>query len=155
MKLVCRVQNEDFVVADEYRQLQQRDCGAVVIFAGLVRDQLESTDSSSVIALELEHYPGMTETSIVRIAEQAAERFDIRAMTIIHRVGLLRVSEQIVFVGAASPHRSSAFAACEMVMDYLKNYVPIWKKLHTNSHSEWVEAKSSDQAAMCRWLSKE
>ena len=151
----CRVQTENFDLAAEYQNLLRSDCGAVVCFVGLVRDHVPSDGTDPVRALELEHYPGMTENSIKHIAQQAAERFDIRAMTVIHRVGLLQVSEQIVLVAVASAHRAAAFSACEMMMDYLKNYVPIWKKIHTQHHSEWAEAKSSDQQALQRWLTKQ
>lgn len=152
---VCRVQTEDFDLADEYQRLLRRDCGAVVVFVGLVRDHLPSDGAEPVLALELEHYPGMTENSIKSIAQQAAERFDIRAMTVIHRVGLLQVSEQIVLVAVAASHRAAAFSACEMMMDYLKNYVPIWKKVHTQHQAQWAEAKSSDQQALLRWQSEQ
>lgn len=148
---ICRVQTEDFDVAAEYQRLVRRDCGAVVIFVGLVRDHLPSDGAEPVLALELEHYPGMTENSIKNIAQQAAARFDIQAMTVIHRVGLLQVSAQIVLVAVAAAHRAAAFAASEMMMDYLKNYVPIWKKIHTQHHAEWAEAKSADQLALLRW----
>lgn len=148
---VCRVQTEDFDLTDEYQRLVRRDCGAVVTFVGLVRDHMPSDGAEPVLALELEHYPGMTENSIQNIAQQAATRFDIQAMTVVHRVGLLKVSEQIVLVAVAATHRAAAFSACEMMMDYLKNYVPIWKKIHTQHHSEWAEAKNSDQQALQRW----
>lgn len=154
-RIECRVQTDDFVVADEYQKLQQRQCGAVVFFVGLVRDHLPSDGADPVQALELEHYPGMTERSMQQIAQQAAQRFDIEAMTVIHRVGLLPVSAQIVLVAVASAHRAAAFAACEMMMDYLKNFVPIWKKVHTQQHASWAQAKSSDQQALQRWSTAE
>lgn len=157
----CRIQTEDFALAEEYQALVRQDCGAVVLFSGLVRDQFrpDSVSSNSIDpnnidqlqALELEHYPGMTERSISTIAEQAARRFDLRAVSIIHRVGILPVGEQIVLVGIAAPHRLDAFAACEMLMDYLKNEVPLWKKAHFRQSAEWVEAKASDKNALQRW----
>lgn len=151
MILDCRVQADDFSLADEYLQLQRADCGAVVLFSGLVRDQIPQPAQGSLVALELEHYPGMTERAIADIAEQAASRFDVRAITVIHRIGLLKTAEQIVLVGVAAPHRAAAFAACELLMDFLKNQVPIWKKAHFTEGSEWVAAKESDQIALQRW----
>lgn len=154
MELCCRIQAEDFVLADEYQQLQRADCGAVVLFSGLVRDQLPEPAQGALLALELEHYPGMTERAITEIAHQAASRFDVRAITVIHRIGLLKTAEQIVLVGVAAPHRAAAFAACELLMDFLKHQVPIWKKAHYAHSSEWVAAKASDQAALQRWDEK-
>lgn len=152
----CRIQTDDFALDDEYQRLLRSDCGAVVLFSGLVRDQFKPDSApqqqlDQLQALELEHYPGMTERSIIAIAEQAAQRFDLRAVTIIHRVGVLAVGAQIVMVGIAAPHRRDAFAACEMLMDYLKNEVPLWKKAHFRQSAAWVEAKASDQAALLRW----
>lgn len=152
----CRIQVEDFSLTEEYQTLVRQDCGAVVLFSGLVRDQFKpdadnSTNMDRLQALELEHYPGMTERSITTIAEQAARRFDLRAVTIIHRIGVLPVGEQIVLVGIAAPHRRDAFAACEMLMDYLKNEVPLWKKAHFHQSAEWVEAKAADKNALQRW----
>lgn len=151
----CRVQTADFDVSAEYLRLQHQHCGAVVFFVGLVRDHLPSDGSEPVLALELEHYAGMTERSITGIAQQVTERFDITAITVIHRVGLLPVSAQIVLVAVAAAHRAAAFSACEMMMDYLKNYVPIWKKVHTEHQASWAEAKASDQQALQRWQPKE
>lgn len=154
--LTCRIQQEDFNLDQEYQALLRRDCGAVVLFSGLVRDQFQPDHAAlqqpdPLQALELEHYPGMTERSMMTMAEQAARRFDLRAVTIIHRVGVLAIGAQIVLVGIAAPHRRDAFAACEMLMDYLKNEVPLWKKAHFCQSTAWVEAKESDQAALLRW----
>ena len=150
-QLICRIQHDDFSLEQEYQALLRPDCGAVVLFSGLVREQFQSDTTDSLQALELEHYPGMTERAIAAIAEQAATRFNLRAITVVHRVGLLSTSDQIVFVGVASPHRADAFAACELMMDFLKNQVPIWKKAHFHNQAKWVDAKASDQAAAARW----
>lgn len=155
----CRVQPEDFGVEHEYQALQRPDCGAVVLFCGLVREQFPPQDTPQDVpqptdtlqALELEHYPGMTEQSIHAIAVDAAARFDLRAVTVIHRIGLLPLGAQIVLVGVAAPHRSDAFAACDMLMDYLKNQVPLWKKVHFLTSTSWADAKASDQQALARW----
>jgi molybdopterin synthase catalytic subunit len=146
----CRIQTEDFSISAEYEAVRKDSCGALVLFSGLVRDQFDHQDGP-LQALELEHYPGMTENAIASIAERAAARFDLRAITVIHRVGRLGCGEQIVLVTVTAPHRSDAFAACEMLMDFLKNQVPIWKKAHFAQATEWVEAKSSDKEALNRW----
>lgn len=155
----CRVQPEDFALDHEYQALQRQDCGAVVLFCGLVREQFQPQDgpqrTDTLQALELEHYPGMTEHSIRAIAGKAAERFDLRAITVVHRIGLLPLGAQIVLVGVAAPHRSDAFAACDMLMDYLKNQVPLWKKVHFSTSTAWADAKASDKQAMSRWLTAE
>ncbi len=150
-QLTCRIQPEDFQIEQEYQALLQRDCGAVVLFAGLVREQFQPDGADALQALELEHYPGMTERAISAIAAQAAARFDLRAMTVIHRVGRLDTGAQIVLVGVAAPHRHDAFAACELLMDFLKNQVPIWKKAHFLTDAQWLDAKASDQQALQRW----
>ncbi len=152
VELTCQVQTADFDVANCYQRLQQTPwCGAVVFFVGLVRQQFPG----ELQALELEHYPEMTERAMLQVAEQAAERFDIHAMHVIHRVGKLQPQEQIVFVGVAAPHRLAAFQAAEFMMDFLKNQVPIWKKVHlqtgADTVSSWVEIKQSDIAAASRW----
>lgn len=155
----CRVQPEDFALDHEYQALQRQDCGAVVLFCGLVREQFQPQDGAALTdtlqALELEHYPGMTEQSIRAIAGQAAERFDLRAITVIHRIGLLPLGAQIVLVGVAAPHRNDAFAACDMLMDYLKNQVPLWKKVHFSTSTAWADAKASDKQALNRWQTAE
>ncbi|TXH95198.1 MAG: molybdenum cofactor biosynthesis protein MoaE [Rheinheimera sp.] len=159
----CRVQPEDFVVDQEYQALRRQDCGAVVLFCGLVREQFQPLERSqgmpqptdTLQALELEHYPDMTEHSIRAIAGQAAKRFDLRAITVVHRIGLLPLGAQIVLVGVAAPHRSDAFAACDMLMDYLKNQVPLWKKVHFSTSTSWADAKASDKQALARWQTAE
>lgn len=159
----CRVQPEDFALDHEYQVLQRQDCGAVVLFCGLVREQFQPQEgaqdmpqsSDTLQALELEHYPGMTEHSIRAIAGQAVKRFDLRAITVIHRIGLLPLGAQIVLVGVAAPHRSDAFAACDMMMDYLKNRVPLWKKVHFSTSTAWADAKASDKQALNRWQTAE
>jgi molybdopterin synthase catalytic subunit len=148
----CVVQVDDFDVATEYVKLQQTaHCGAVVLFSGLVRQQFDGC----LEGLELEHYPGMTEQAMLKIAKQASHRFEINAITAIHRVGILLPHDQIVLVGVAAPHRKDAFAACEFMMDFLKSEVPIWKKSHYYQHgasqSVWVESKQSDVDAKDRW----
>ena len=124
------------------------DVGAQVCFVGQVRD---FGDSQAVTALELEHYPGMTEKSLMAILDQARARWPLAAARVVHRVGYLPLGEAIVLVLTASAHRGDAFAACEFIMDYLKRDAPFWKKEHTAAGSHWVEAKHSDQQAAQRW----
>lgn len=148
MTVFVAVQTADFSVASEYQQLRQDACcGAVVTFSGLVRELSNNTLHS----MTLEHYPGMTEQALVAIAKQAQQRWQLGQVRVIHRVGTLKANEQIVFVGIASAHRAAAFAACEFIMDYLKNRAPFWKKEHTAAGDYWVEAKASDQQALARW----
>lgn len=145
-----RVQQADFVLQDEYQRLRalSSNTGAVVTFSGLVRDL---HDGTAVRALSLEHYPGMTEKSLQAIAQQAAQRWPLQGLIIIHRVGELQATEQIVFVGCSSAHREAAFSACAFVMDYLKTRAPFWKKCHAADGDYWVEARDSDDAAAARW----
>lgn len=147
-----RVQADDFDVTAELAALRENNCqvGAVASFVGIVRDMNEG---DSVASMELEHYPGMTEKSIATIVEEAAQRWSLLGATVIHRIGQLRPSDQIVLVAVASSHRGEAFAACEFVMDYLKTRAPFWKKELTPSGGRWVDARTSDDAAAKRWQS--
>ena len=148
MKVV--VQEADFDAGAEARALSKANpkVGAVATFVGLVRD---NNDGAGVATMTLEHYPGMTERSIERIVEEAKGRWEVLDCTVIHRVGELRPTDQIVLVCVASGHRGDAFAACEFVMDYLKTRAPFWKKEQTPEGTRWVEARASDDAAAERW----
>jgi molybdopterin synthase catalytic subunit len=145
-----RVQHARFDSGAEIDRLSANPaCGAVVSFSGLVRDY---GDRQDIAALELEHYPGMTEKSLHAIIEQARERWQLQAATIIHRVGRLALGEAIVLVVTASSHRKDAFAAAEFLMDFLKTEAPFWKKeIQQDGSNYWVEAKASDQSAAGRW----
>jgi molybdopterin synthase catalytic subunit len=144
------IQTDDFDLGAEVARLRAGDggVGAVVAFVGTVRDRSEGADVSR---MELEHYPGMTETSIDAMIDAAMARFDIRAARVIHRVGVLDAQDQIVLVAVTSAHRGSAFEACEFLMDYLKTQAPFWKKEHTPQGARWVDARSHDDAALQRW----
>jgi len=144
------IQTEDFDLSAEVASLRQADAGvgAVAAFVGFVRDRSGHAD---IDRMELEHYPGMTERSIEAMIDAAHERFDIRAVRVIHRVGLLELQEQIVMVAVASAHRGQAFAACEFLMDYLKTQAPFWKKEHTPQGARWVDARVADDEALKRW----
>ena len=122
------------------------DVGAVVSFTGMVRD-----DTGRMTALELEHYPGMTERAIRAIMQQATERWHLADAIVIHRHGRLSVGEQIMMVATAARHRRDAFEAAEFLMDYLKSRAPFWKKEHGPEGTTWVAAKDSDEDALKRW----
>ncbi|PXW98200.1 molybdopterin synthase subunit MoaE [Sphaerotilus hippei] len=144
------IQTQDFDLSAEVAALRAGDggVGAVVSFLGTVR---ERSDGASVQAMELEHYPGMTEASIESMIDAAFERFDLRAARVIHRVGPLQPQDQIVLVLVSSAHRGQAFLACEFLMDYLKIQAPFWKKETTPEGARWVDARVSDDAALRRW----
>lgn len=148
--MTVRVQIEDFDAGAELQSLRSTrpDIGAIVSFIGQVRD---INDGSDVSAMHLEHYPGMTEKSLEIITQQAKQRWDIVDVLVIHRVGDLNPSDQIVMVAVSSAHRKEAFMACEFVMDYLKTEAPFWKKELTTNGARWVEAKATDDAAKERW----
>ena len=144
------VQTDDFDLGAEVAALRAGDAGvgAVAAFVGTVRDR---NDGSGVSSMELEHYPGMTEKAIESMIDEAQQRFDIRAVRVIHRVGVLRPQDQIVLVAVTSSHRGQAFQACEFLMDYLKTQAPFWKKEHTPEGARWVDARVADDAALERW----
>ncbi|MFD2057884.1 molybdenum cofactor biosynthesis protein MoaE [Mesorhizobium calcicola] len=149
-----RIQREDFDVAAEIARLTQgrADIGAVVTFSGLCRDE-----QGALSALELEHYPGMAEAEISRIATEAVQRWPLQGLTAIHRHGRIAPGDNIVLVVAASAHRQAAFEAANFLMDYLKSRAPFWKKEHRADGSEggWVEAKEADARAAQRWKPSE
>jgi molybdopterin synthase catalytic subunit len=145
------IQTADFDLAAEAAALRAGDggVGAVVTFTGTVRDRHGS--QTGISALELEHYPGMTEAAIESMIDQALERFDIRAARVVHRVGRLQALDQIVLVAVTSAHRGTAFQACEFLMDYLKTQAPFWKKETSTAGSRWVDARVVDDEALRRW----
>lgn len=144
------IQTADFDLGAEVAALRAGDAGvgAIATFVGTVRDRNEGL---GVSAMELEHYPGMTEKAIEAMVDAAMERFDIRAARVIHRVGPLRPLDQIVMVAVTSAHRGEAFQACEFLMDYLKTQAPFWKKEQTPEGARWVDARVQDDAAAARW----
>jgi molybdopterin synthase catalytic subunit len=144
------IQTHDFDVAAEIAALRGDDAGvgAVCSFIGTVRDR---NDGAAVSAMELEHYPGMTEKAIEDMIDEAFRRFDIRAARVIHRVGPLQLKDQIVLVVVTSSHRGESFQACEFLMDYLKTQAPFWKKERTPEGERWVDARVADDAALQRW----
>lgn len=150
MIVEVRIESRPFDPGAEAARLAagRADIGAVVSFTGYCRDE-----GGRLVALELDHYPGMAEDEIARIGAEAAERWVLGGLVVVHRHGLVRPGEPIVVVAAAAAHRAEAFAATEFVMDYLKTRAPFWKKEHRADGSEgaWVAPKDSDEAAARRW----
>ena len=155
--MVARVsiQTEDFNLTQEIERLRLKDprVGAVCSFVGTVRDTraLTGQPQDEVQAMALEHYPGMTEKSIEAMIDAAHQRFDFYQARVIHRVGQLGPTDQIVMVAVTSAHRRESFKACEFLMDYLKTQAPFWKKEHTPQGAQWVDARVSDDQALARW----
>jgi molybdopterin synthase catalytic subunit len=148
------IQTGDFDAGAEMAALREGDLGvgAVASFVGTVRDREGARPAAGGIqAMELEHYPGMTEQAIEAMIDAAMARFDIRAARVIHRVGPLLPGDQIVLVVVAAMHRGQAFQACEFLMDYLKTQAPFWKKETTAEGAHWVDARVSDDEALARW----
>jgi len=144
------IREGDFDLAAEVASLRQGDggVGAVVAFVGTVRDR---NDGVEVATLELEHYPGMTEAAIEAMVDEATRRFEVRAVRVVHRVGVLAPLAQIVLVAVTAAHRGQAFQACEFLMDYLKTQAPFWKKEAGSDGVRWVDARVADDAALARW----
>lgn len=146
--MAVRVQREDFDLGAELAALRagRTDLGALVSFTGIVR-----AGDPPLEAMELEHYPGMTERALEAVEAEARARWPLDACLIVHRHGRLAPGEQIMMVAAASAHRQAAFAAAEFLMDYLKSRAPFWKKETTSDGARWVAARDTDEAALARW----
>jgi molybdopterin synthase catalytic subunit len=153
--MAVRVQEGDFDVGAELDRLTKgnKRIGGLAVFVGLVREMhvREGLHRDRIDALTLEHYPGMTEKALEGIVAEARARWDVIDILIVHRVGEIRPTEQIVLVAVAGAHRGEAFAACEFVMDYLKTRAPFWKQEQTPQGARWVEARESDDQAAERW----
>jgi molybdopterin synthase catalytic subunit len=140
------IQEEDFDVAAELAALETVGGGGVASFTGIVRGE------DGLTALQLDHYPAMTQGQVERIVEQAQDRWPLLAVRVIHRVGRLGPGERIVFVGTASRHRAAALESCAFLIDWLKSAAPFWKKEHfADGTSRWVEARAEDEAQKARW----
>lgn len=148
--MTIRVQAEDFDTSAEIAKLRHGNprIGAVACFIGLVRDLNEE---NHIYGMELEHYPGMTEKALENITSLAKQRWNIADALIIHRVGALQPTDQIVLVATSGIHRGEVFASCEFIMDYLKTQAPFWKKEQTDTGTRWVDARDSDDQAAQRW----
>lgn len=145
-----RIQRESFDAAAEAKKLTRgrTDVGAVVTFTGVCRG---AEDGESITALTLEHYPGMAEAEIERHVAEAAERWPLLGVTVIHRHGRIVPGEDIMMVATVSSHREAAFAAAEFLMDYLKTRAPFWKQVEKTGRKIWVDAKATDDTAAERW----
>ena len=150
MTTTIRLQREPFDIAAEVAKLsgERADVGAVVTFTGICR---ADEKGARIVALTLEHYPGMAEAEIARHVEEARVRWPLLGVTVIHRHGRLRPGEVIVLVATASSHRQAAFAAAEFLMDYLKTRAPFWKQVETADGTAWVDTKAADDEAAERW----
>ncbi|WP_165659094.1 molybdopterin synthase catalytic subunit MoaE [Sutterella wadsworthensis] len=146
-----RVGEADFSLDEELSRVMRESpsAGGVASFVGLVRNK---NDGSAVSRMTLEHYPGMTEKSLAKIAAAARERFHLVDVIVVHRVGELKVGDRIVLCLTSAEHRSDAFAGCEYIMDWLKTEAPFWKKEQTPDGERWVDARESDDKARERWL---
>lgn len=149
------IQTQDFDLGQAVYALRADDArvGAVCTFVGTVRDRnkTDALGTGPVQSMELEHYPGMTEKAIEDMIDAAHSRFDILGARVIHRIGLLHPTDQIVLVAVTSAHRGESFKACEFLMDYLKTQAPFWKKEQTAAGAQWVDARVSDDEALARW----
>ncbi len=148
--MTVSVQREDFDIAAEMARMTATDAdiGAVVGFTGLVR---RMTADGPITAMELEHYPGMTERALEEIVAKAQARWPLQGVRVIHRYGRLEPGDRIVLVLTASRHRQAAFEAAEFLMDYLKTCAPFWKKENHAGSARWVDARDADDSAMARW----
>ena len=147
---MVNVQTDDFDIAQVIQELRQltNNIGAIVTFTGLVR---ELGSDKNITSMTLEHYPGMTETVLNNIANDATERWNLLGTHITHRVGNLKAGDNIVLVATASAHRKDAFEAAQYIMDLLKTDAPFWKKEHTDDGDYWVESKNADVDAKNNW----
>ncbi|PJI86255.1 molybdopterin synthase subunit MoaE [Yoonia maricola] len=146
--MTVRVQSEHFDAGAELNSFAQdrTDIGAVVSFTGVVRDT-----KGDLQEMLIEHYPGMTQSAITKIADEAVQRWALVDVLVIHRYGPLKPGEPIMMVATASAHRAAAFEAADFLMDYLKSRAPFWKKEVTNNGASWVDAKDADEDALKRW----
>jgi molybdopterin synthase catalytic subunit len=151
MTATVRLQRELFDAAEEARELARgrKDVGAVVTFTGICRGE---EAGAPLVAMTLEHYPGMAEDEVARHVEEAQQRWPLIGVTVIHRYGRIEPGEDIVLVVTAAAHRHDAFAAAEFLMDYLKTRAPFWKQVEYAGGRNWVDAKSTDDALAERWV---
>ena len=150
------VQEEDFDISAEIKAITRgrTEIGGVATFTGLVRDFIEGNEqnvTTHIRAMTLEHYPSMTERMLTQIEEEATRRWNLDAVRIIHRIGMLKPGDNIVFVACAAAHREDALQACSFLIDWLKTKAPFWKKEDTAQGENWVKAKASDDTLAARW----
>ena len=144
-----KIQKKDFDVSDEIKILHKNNTGAIVNFIGVVRGYNEK--NNKINSMTLEHYPGMTESEIEKIVFESLQRWELTGVTVIHRIGNLKPSDQIVFVGVSSKHRQNAFDGCNFIMDWLKTKAPFWKVEENDTEKNWVSFNTSDNQALNKW----
>ena len=149
-KIKIKIQNEDFDISEETKILQQNNTGAIVNFVGVVRGY-DYKNNEIINSMTLEHYPGMTESEIEKIIIDCYKRWQLTGITVIHRVGNLKPTDQIVYVGVSSKHRQNAFDGCNFIMDWLKTRAPFWKVEENNKRKNWVNFNESDNRALRKW----
>ncbi len=149
-KIKIKIQNEDFDIAEETKILQQYNTGAIVNFVGVVRGYDEK-NNEIINSMTLEHYPGMTESEIEKIIIDCSEKWNLTGITVIHRVGNLKPTDKIVYVGVSSKHRQNAFDGCNFIMDWLKTRAPFWKEEENNNKKNWVNFNETDNQALRKW----
>ena len=145
-----KIQNEDFDVSVETKVLQLTNTGAIVNFVGVVRGYDEQKNQI-IDSMILEHYAGMTETEIEKIIVESCKKWELTGVSVIHRIGNLKPSDQIVFVGVSSEHRQNAFNGCNFIMDWLKTKAPFWKVEESNNKKNWVKFNETDYQALQKW----
>jgi len=148
--LKIKIQNEDFDISEETKILHQNNTGAIVNFVGVVRGY-DKKNNQIINSMTLEHYPEMTESEIEKIVLESYKRWELTGVTVIHRVGKLKPSDKIVFVGVSSKHRQNAFDGCNFIMDWLKTKAPFWKVEENNNTKNWVKFNDSDNNALKKW----
>ncbi|WGW04931.1 molybdenum cofactor biosynthesis protein MoaE [Tropicibacter oceani] len=147
MRILVQEPPFDFGAEAETFASGRHDMGAIVTFTGIVRDLA----SGDLDAMEIEHYPGMTQKALEKIAAEAMQRWSLGDVLVIHRYGRMTPGDKIMMVATAAPHRKDAFEAAEFLMDYLKSRAPFWKKEHSGQNADWVAARDEDEAALTRW----
>ena len=145
-----KIQKEDFNVSAETKILKQNDTGAIVNFVGVVR-AYDEKNNRNIDSMTLEHYPGMTESEIEKIIINCSEKWNLTGITVIHRVGNLKPTDKIVYVGVSSKHRQNAFDGCNFIMDWLKTRAPFWKVEENNNKKNWVNFNETDNQALRKW----
>jgi molybdopterin synthase catalytic subunit len=149
-KIKIKIQNVDFDISEETKILQQNNTGAIVNFVGVVRGYDEK-NNEIINSMTLEHYPGMTESEIEKIIIDCSEKWNLTGITVIHRVGNLKPTDKIVYVGVSSKHRQNAFDGCNFIMDWLKTRAPFWKVEENNNKKNWVNFNETDNQALRKW----
>ena len=149
-KIKIKIQNEEFDISEETKILQKNNTGAIVNFVGVVRGY-DKKNNETISSMTLEHYPGMTESEIEKIVFESFQRWELIGVTVIHRIGNLKPSDQIVFVGVSSKHRQNAFDGCNFIMDWLKTKAPFWKVEENNNKKNWVNFNENDNKALKKW----